>query len=176
MLYEDIADSVAPAKDALYSSHAKRAHCQTNDHKSHRHLQGEPAKDSEGSQLLKTKDERRKFYDKIAPCYDLLAERSEQPIRETAFDMLSPAPGERILEIGCGTGHLLSRVAESVGEEGPVDGRDQGAAHPLDPADLLEHCEELISVEFTAHVSAPNPHDRVPDHLGLEAGGDREHR
>ncbi|MCB9873241.1 MAG: methyltransferase domain-containing protein [Planctomycetaceae bacterium] len=124
MLYEDIADSVAPAKDALYSSHAKRAHCQTNDHKSHRHLQGEPAKDSEGSQLLKTKDERRKFYDKIAPCYDLLAERSEQPIRETAFDMLSPAPGERILEIGCGTGHLLSRVAESVGEEGRVYGID----------------------------------------------------
>jgi demethylmenaquinone methyltransferase/2-methoxy-6-polyprenyl-1,4-benzoquinol methylase len=75
-------------------------------------------------QLLRTKDERRKFYDKIAPCYDLLAERSEQPIRETAFDMLSPAPGERILEIGFGTGHLLSHIAERVGEEGRVYGVD----------------------------------------------------
>jgi demethylmenaquinone methyltransferase/2-methoxy-6-polyprenyl-1,4-benzoquinol methylase len=124
MLYEDIADSAALVKADTDSFHPKHRRRQVGGSNLSSRRLGESACKSELAQLLRTKDERRRFYDKIAPCYDLLAERSEQPIRETAFDMLSPAPGERILEIGFGTGHLLSRIAESVGEEGCAYGID----------------------------------------------------
>ena len=32
---------------------------------------------------------------------------------EQVVDMLAPQPGERILDLGCGTGHLTARIAES---------------------------------------------------------------
>ena len=38
--------------------------------------------------------------------------------------MLSPAAGEKILEIGFGTGHILVRLAQSVGANGKIYGID----------------------------------------------------
>src|ERR1039458_3409603 len=68
--------------------------------------------------VLQTKDETRAFYDKISGVYDLLAEHSEGPVRQTGLDRLALAPGERVLEIGYGTGHCLVQIAEAVGPEG----------------------------------------------------------
>ncbi len=76
------------------------------------------------ARVLQTKEETRAFYNKIAKVYDLLAERSEQPMREIAVRMLAPAPGERLLEIGFGTGHLLAELARAVGPAGQVVGID----------------------------------------------------
>ena len=42
--------------------------------------------------VLQTKSETKAFYDKIAKVYDLLAEHSEQPMRETGLRLLAPAP------------------------------------------------------------------------------------
>lgn len=42
-------------------------------------------------------------------------------------DLLDPRPGERILDLGCGTGHLTAELATAVGEEGRVLGIDQSA-------------------------------------------------
>jgi len=74
--------------------------------------------------VLQTKDETRAFYDKISGVYDLLAEHSEGPVRQTGLDRLALAPGERVLEIGYGTGHCLVQMAEAVGPEGKVFGID----------------------------------------------------
>jgi ubiquinone/menaquinone biosynthesis C-methylase UbiE len=74
--------------------------------------------------VLQTKSQTRAFYDKIAGVYDLLAERSEGPMRETALKMFAPAPGERLLEIGFGTGHILVELARAVGLAGRVFGID----------------------------------------------------
>ena len=74
--------------------------------------------------VLQTKDETRAFYDKISGVYDLLAEQSEGPVRQTGLDRLALAPGERVLEIGYGTGHCLLQMAEAVGPEGKVFGID----------------------------------------------------
>lgn len=74
--------------------------------------------------VLQTKSETKAFYNKIAKAYDLLAEHSEQPIREVAMKMLAPAPGEHLLEIGFGTGHVLVELAKTVGPTGKVFGID----------------------------------------------------
>jgi demethylmenaquinone methyltransferase/2-methoxy-6-polyprenyl-1,4-benzoquinol methylase len=74
--------------------------------------------------VLQTKDETRAFYDKISGVYDLLAEHSEGPVRQTGLDRLALTPGERVLEIGYGTGHCLVQMAEAVGPEGKVFGID----------------------------------------------------
>lgn len=38
-----------------------------------------------------------------------------------ALDLLNPQPGERILDLGCGTGHLTNRIAESGAQVVGVD-------------------------------------------------------
>jgi demethylmenaquinone methyltransferase/2-methoxy-6-polyprenyl-1,4-benzoquinol methylase len=74
--------------------------------------------------VLQSKDETKAFYNKIARVYDLLAERSEQPMRDAGFVRLAPQPGEHLLEIGFGTGHTLVRLAQAVGPHGKVYGVD----------------------------------------------------
>ena len=74
--------------------------------------------------VLQTKDEIRAFYNKIAHIYDLMAEHSEQPMREVGLQALAARPGERMLEIGYGTGHCLALLAEAVGPTGRVFGID----------------------------------------------------
>ena len=74
--------------------------------------------------VLQTKSQTKAFYNKIAGVYDRLAERSEGPMRATALKMFAPAPGERLLEIGFGTGHVLVELARAVGPAGRVFGID----------------------------------------------------
>lgn len=81
--------------------------------------------DSPGiERVLQSKPEVRAYYDKIARFYDLLAEKSEDPPRRRGLELLAPAEGEHILEIGFGTGHSLVRIAETVGSRGRVTGVD----------------------------------------------------
>ena len=89
-------------------------------------MQSNERQQHQGSVLrvLQSKDETRAFYDKISGVYDLLAEHSEGPVRQTGLDKLALAPGERVLEIGYGTGHCLVQLAEAVGPEGKVFGID----------------------------------------------------
>lgn len=74
--------------------------------------------------VLQTKEETKAFYDKIAGVYDLLAERSEAPVRRAGLAMLDAQPGQTILEIGFGTGRSLVHLARSVGPKGTVLGID----------------------------------------------------
>ncbi len=74
--------------------------------------------------VLQTKDETKAFYNKIAGVYDLLAERSEQPMRDAGLDRLDVQPGEHVLEIGSGTGHTLVELAQATGPGGKVYGLD----------------------------------------------------
>ncbi len=74
--------------------------------------------------VLQSRDETRAFYNKIAKVYDLLSEHSEQPVRQAGLEMLNARPGEKILEIGFGTGHSLIELARAVGPAGRVFGID----------------------------------------------------
>lgn len=53
----------------------------------------------------------RASYDRLSGIYDWLA-ASEQPFRRRAVAMLAARPGERVLEIGCGTGESLGALGQ----------------------------------------------------------------
>ena len=74
--------------------------------------------------VLQTKDETKAFYNKISRVYDLLADQSEEPVRQAGLEMLNARPGEKVLEIGFGTGHYLVALAQAVGPAGKVYGID----------------------------------------------------
>jgi len=97
--------------------------------------------------VLQSKAEIRAFYNKISAVYDLLAEHSEGPVRQAGLDRLAVAAGERVLEIGYGTGHCVVHLAQAVGAEGKVFGIDlsegmQARAHTrLQERHLLDRVE-----------------------------------
>lgn len=64
------------------------------------------------------------FYDRISKAYDLLSDSSEHKARERGEALLSVSPGNRVLEIGYGTGHACLDLAKMVGEQGQVVGID----------------------------------------------------
>ncbi len=96
--------------------------------------------------VFQTKDQTRAFYNKISRVYDLLSERSEAPVRARALELLKAAPGESVLEIGCGTGHCLVTLAGAVGPRGKV--------HALDLS------EEMLRLA-KAHVAGAGLRERV---------------
>lgn len=74
--------------------------------------------------VLQTREETRAFYNKIAKVYDIFAEHSEAHVRKVGLEMLNAQPGQKVLEIGFGTGHSLIELAKSVGHSGKVYGID----------------------------------------------------
>ncbi len=109
----------------------------------------ETAVEPEVLRVLQSKDERRAYYNKIAKAYDLLAEHSERPMREKGLAKLDAQPGERILEIGFGTGHCLVELAGAVGSDGKVFGIDISDAMLALSQQLLEKEGFADRVELT---------------------------
>ena len=66
----------------------------------------------------------RAFYDGISRAYDLIADTSEHAVREIGIRTLGVSSGERVLEIGSGTGHGLVSLAVGAGPAGGVHGLD----------------------------------------------------
>jgi demethylmenaquinone methyltransferase/2-methoxy-6-polyprenyl-1,4-benzoquinol methylase len=71
-----------------------------------------------------TRSHTRSFYDRISGSYDLIADASEHAIRDRGIRALGLSEGQRVLEIGYGTGHGLVSLAEAVGKTGRVHGVD----------------------------------------------------
>jgi demethylmenaquinone methyltransferase/2-methoxy-6-polyprenyl-1,4-benzoquinol methylase len=70
------------------------------------------------------RNKTRAFYDRISRAYDLIADSSEHAIRDLGVQALGVSDGQRVLEIGCGTGHGLVSLADAVGHTGQVHGVD----------------------------------------------------
>jgi ubiquinone/menaquinone biosynthesis C-methylase UbiE len=69
----------------------------------------------------------RATYDRVAGVYDLVENPFERRARKQGLRLLAARRGERVLEIGPGTGHALAALARSVGPAGQVMGVDLSA-------------------------------------------------
>jgi len=63
-------------------------------------------------------------FDRAADTYDAVGVEWFGPIARGLVDELRPAPGERVLDVGCGRGAALFPLAEAVGPTGHVLGID----------------------------------------------------
>lgn len=75
------------------------------------------------------KSERvRGLFESIAPTYDrinsLISFRGDKRWRETAVDLLDLEPGDRVLDLCCGTGDFVRPVRRRVGVTGRIVGLD----------------------------------------------------
>ena len=98
--------------------------------------------------VRQTNQQTRAFYDRIAPYYDVLAERAERPVRQLALAELAAQQGEQILEIGFGTGHNLVELAQAVGPIGRVFGIDLSQGMLKRARRLLEERQLLGCTEL----------------------------
>ena len=83
---------------------------------------------SEGHRLEQSRPTGPRLYDRISGLYDLLFDPFEGPLRDETLRWLEARPGERIVELGVGTGRALRPLAECVGAQGSVVGLDLARA------------------------------------------------
>jgi ubiquinone/menaquinone biosynthesis C-methylase UbiE len=76
------------------------------------------------SRVRRSKAQARKSYDRMSKWYETLAGSSEKHFIHLGLEKLSAQAGEKILEIGFGTGYALEELAHDVGEGGKVYGID----------------------------------------------------
>lgn len=110
------------------------------------------------SRVHRSKEEAKKFYDRISGTYDWLWGILERRPAEKALNYLGIRSGETVLEIGFGTGHCLQQIAKSVGKSGKAYGIDisggmvQRAREKLKSAALLDrvelHCGDASELPF----------------------------
>lgn len=72
----------------------------------------------------RSKEDARASYNRLSGWYDMIAGSTEKKYRDMGLEKLSAQPGEKILEVGFGTGHCLVSLAKSVGSGGRVIGLD----------------------------------------------------
>jgi demethylmenaquinone methyltransferase/2-methoxy-6-polyprenyl-1,4-benzoquinol methylase len=74
--------------------------------------------------VTRSKTEAKAGYNGMSKWYDTVAGSSEKKYRDLGLQKLAAQPGERILEIGFGTGHCLLALAQAVGAAGHIYGLD----------------------------------------------------
>ncbi len=75
------------------------------------------------SSVSRSRQEAKASYDRLSRWYDLFA-RFESRYKEAGLHMLDTKKGEKVLEVGFGTGHCILALARAVGEGGKVYGID----------------------------------------------------
>jgi ubiquinone/menaquinone biosynthesis C-methylase UbiE len=74
--------------------------------------------------MTASRAQTRANYDRLSRWYDLLAGSSERKHRDIALHQLAVQEGERVLEIGPGTGRALAVLGHTVGPTGAAWGLD----------------------------------------------------
>ena len=74
--------------------------------------------------VTRSKSAAQTSYNRLSSWYDAIAGSSEKKYRDLGLQKLNAQPGERILELGFGTGHCIVALARAVGQAGRVHGLD----------------------------------------------------
>jgi ubiquinone/menaquinone biosynthesis C-methylase UbiE len=84
-------------------------------------------------------------FDRVADVYDQVGIPWFTPIAQQLVRLAAPAPGERVLDVGCGRGAATVALAEAVGADGHVTGID------LSPR-MIEACRADIAGQGRSNV------------------------
>ena len=101
--------------------------------------------------------------------HDALMEAMLQPLGESVMDALAPAPGEHVLDVGCGCGHTSLSLADRVGAEGSVTGIDISAPMLAVASHFAAGRSSIQFVEADAqtHAFEPERYDMVFSRFGV---------
>jgi len=80
--------------------------------------------DASIKRVNRSKEAARASYNRLSRWYDFVSGSTEKKYRDWGLEKLAAQPGEKILEIGFGTGHCLVSLAKAVGPTGRVIGLD----------------------------------------------------
>jgi SAM-dependent methyltransferase len=111
------------------------------------------------------------LFDSVADTYDAVGVDLFQPVAAGLVEALDPQPGERALDVGCGRGAVLVRLAEAVTSSGAVLGIDLSPrmveATAADVARAgLSHVEVVVG-DAVAPAVEPGSFDLVSSSLVL---------
>jgi demethylmenaquinone methyltransferase/2-methoxy-6-polyprenyl-1,4-benzoquinol methylase len=104
-------------------------------------------------------DATRAFYDRISAVYDALADRDERHARELGLTLLGAQPGERILEVGFGTGTSLVSLAAAIGASGHVSGVDISPGMKAVASERVHSASPAVPVDLLVTAVPPIPFD-----------------
>lgn len=97
------------------------------------------------------------LFDELSVVYDPTDVPFFGPIAAGLIELLAPAPGDRVLDLGCGTGAATVLLASAVGPSGSVTAVDISAG-------MIEQLDQLVAqqqltqvVTRRADVSEPDP-------------------
>ena len=94
--------------------------------------------------VARSRDAARANYNRLSKWYDLLAGKSERACSAIGAQKLAVAHGERVLEIGFGTGNNLVEIARCAGDAGYVYGIDISDG-------MLEQCQTRVAAAGLAN-------------------------
>ena len=95
-----------------------------------------------------THEATRRNYNRLSRWYDLFSS-SERHFTEAGLRMLNVQPGEKVLEIGFGTGHSLVELARAAGQTGKVLGIDLSEGMLLVASKRVEEARVGRQVELS---------------------------